>query len=144
MNKCLLWLIRALGMLWSFWFFYWAVINEMIVWNKPSPNILNMILFVCCVILCTIPNFTETVKAAPQKTRKKYKPKSKKLLKKTTKKNVKIKKIVKKSTPKISEKKSRLQRLQQNVIDAKTAKKKLKAEQKLIEYLKLKESDKQV
>lgn len=101
-DRYIFWLLRAVGMFAAFWYFFWAVINEMIVWNKPQPSTINLILFAVAVIVATAPNFAEK-----QATQKHAKPK-----------------------------KTKLQQLQDQIMNAKTKKQKEKAIQKLTDHLK--------
>ena len=67
----MLWLTRITGMFGSYWFFYWAFIQEMVVWKKPYPDLLNMMFLVGCIILFVIPNFaTKQKKEKPTELQK--------------------------------------------------------------------------
>lgn len=69
--KGIFWCVRAVFSISAFWFFFWALPYEMIRWNKPQPDLINLVLMIVCCWLATIPDFTKT-NSIPKQTIKTY------------------------------------------------------------------------
>ena len=66
-----------LGLVGSFVFFFWGIVWEMAVWQKPSPDMLNFVLFLVCCLVCSLVLFTKNEmivkeKGVPKKVMKQY------------------------------------------------------------------------
>ena len=46
--------IFFLGFVGSFVFFFWGIVWEMGIWKKPSPDMLNSVLFLVCCMVCSL------------------------------------------------------------------------------------------
>jgi len=66
-----------LGFVGSFVFFFWGIVWEMGIWQKPSPDMLNFVLFLVCCLVCSLVLFTKNEmivkeKGVPKKVMKQY------------------------------------------------------------------------
>ena len=56
-----------LGLVGSFVFFFWGIVWEMAVWQKPSPDLLNFVLFLVCCLVCSTVLFTKNEMSVKEK-----------------------------------------------------------------------------
>jgi len=66
-----------LGLVGSFVFFFWGIVWEMGIWQKPSPDMLNFVLFLVCCLVCSTVLFIKNeksvkAKGVPKKVMKQY------------------------------------------------------------------------